>query len=97
MHLMVRWDERRPFLGRLRVCLRPAVAKQGGGGELSLAHSTKGSSILSTTTNNLLIPNVLASIALACSLVCPPLSNPVSNFLNDGIITESIKIADTMI
>ncbi len=44
---------------------------------LSFDHSTEGSSILFTTTNNLETPSVLASCA--CSRVWPPLSKPVSN------------------
>mmetsp|Transcript_22158 Transcript_22158/g.54834 ORF Transcript_22158/g.54834 Transcript_22158/m.54834 type:complete len:246 (-) Transcript_22158:448-1185(-) len=43
----------------------------------SLLHSTVGSSILFTSTMSLVTPSVFASCA--CSRVCPPRSNPVSN------------------
>mmetsp|Transcript_537 Transcript_537/g.1510 ORF Transcript_537/g.1510 Transcript_537/m.1510 type:complete len:245 (-) Transcript_537:634-1368(-) len=42
-----------------------------------LSHLTLGSSILFTTTTNFVTPKVFANCA--CSLVCPPFSNPVSN------------------
>ena len=46
-------------------------------GYLSLLHSTEESSILLINTTKCFIPAVFANIA--CSLVWPPLSNPVSN------------------
>ena len=44
---------------------------------LSTSQLTVGSSILFTNTTRCLTPAVLAS--MACSLVCPPRSKPVSN------------------
>lgn len=44
---------------------------------LTSDHSTVGSSILFISTTRCFTPAVFAN--MACSLVCPPLSNPVSN------------------
>ena len=54
---------------------------------LSLLHWTVGSSILLMTITNLLIPCIFARTA--CSLVCPPLSNPVSNSPRLALITRT--------
>mmetsp|Transcript_25379 Transcript_25379/g.40086 ORF Transcript_25379/g.40086 Transcript_25379/m.40086 type:complete len:220 (-) Transcript_25379:1176-1835(-) len=50
------------------------------------SHSTVGSSILLITTMSLITPSVLAS--RACSRVCPPFSNPVSNSPLRALITR---------
>mmetsp|Transcript_4039 Transcript_4039/g.14103 ORF Transcript_4039/g.14103 Transcript_4039/m.14103 type:complete len:255 (+) Transcript_4039:348-1112(+) len=53
----------------------------------SLLHFTVGSSILFTTTMSLETPRTFASCA--CSLVCPPRSNPVSNSPLRAAITST--------
>mmetsp|Transcript_2128 Transcript_2128/g.5455 ORF Transcript_2128/g.5455 Transcript_2128/m.5455 type:complete len:246 (-) Transcript_2128:844-1581(-) len=58
-------------------CLRKGVSFSMHSLYRSSAHSTVGSSILLITTTSMRTPSVFASSA--CSRVCPPRSNPVSN------------------